>query len=304
MGNIGLQNLAQLLGQARADFEASVAATSTDLTLVLSGLNLGSVSMANGYVLLDAGALGTGTPKTLAQISSNTATTLTLTAALSAVPATGADLWLYTENTVQVVSTENIAQWGGVNVAPADSAGVISQNTSKWGGTSVEAADSTGVVPFRLPYSEATTGGAVPTRAVQVAGTDGTDLRPIATDSSGRLTPQPPGLPWDAAGLAVTANTNVFSTSYTPSVAGTLTVTIGNLSTGAASVAYLSKTANTAPTGGSAGTRLFAFNSGTSLAAGDLYTFQFSVTPNDSYNLQFGTATTVDITATFSQGQG
>lgn len=125
MGNIGLQNLAQLLGQARADFEASVAATSTDLTLVLSGLNLGSVSMANGYVLLDAGALGTGTPKTLAQISSNTATTLTLTAALSAVPATGANLWLYTETTVNVIASDNVAQWGGVAVATPAADGLV-----------------------------------------------------------------------------------------------------------------------------------------------------------------------------------
>jgi hypothetical protein len=91
----------------------------------------------------------------------------------------------------------------------------------------------------------------------------------------------------------------VFAVSYTPPGAGVLTITIGNLSTGAASVADLVKTANSAPSGGSAGTRIFALNSGNPLAAGTIETFQVSVTPNDQYNLQFVTATSVDITATF-----
>lgn len=121
MGNIGIQNLAALLGQDRADFAATVGPGSTAQVLVLAGLNLTSTSMANGYVLLDAGALGAGTPKTLAQIMSNTADTLALTAALTAVPAVGSDIWLYTETTVNVVASENVQQVGAASLPTGQS---------------------------------------------------------------------------------------------------------------------------------------------------------------------------------------
>ena len=161
------------------------------------------------------------------------------------------------------------------------------------------ATDIAGRVKIVVDQAQGAPGTAAPGQAVQIAGTDGVDLRVIATDASGHLTLQSVGLPWDAAGLAVTASTNVFGASYQPPSAGTMTVTIGNLSTGAASTAILSKTANSAPSGGSAGVRLFDLNNGVALTAGNVYTFQFSVTPNDNYNLQFGTGTTVDITAIF-----
>ena len=279
MGNIGIQNLAALLGQDRADFAATVGPGSAAQVLVLAGLNLTSTSMSNGYVLLDADALGAGTPKTLAQIASNTADTLTLTAALTAAPAVGSDIWLYTETTVNVVASENVSQWGGIPVAPADVNGVPQVN---------------------VVYSTGTPNSPAPAKAMQVAGQgpNGT-LRVIATDALGNLRLEPIALVWDAAGEAVTAATNVFPTSYTPPGPGKLDITIGNLSSGAASVASLVKTANTAPSGGSAGTRVFAMNDGATLTAGNMYSFSLDVTPNDSYNMQFGNATTVDITATF-----
>jgi hypothetical protein len=239
--------------------------------------------MAGGYVLLDAGALGAGAPKTLAQIASNTATVLTLSAALLAAPAVGTNLWLYTQTTVNVTASENVAQWGGV---------------------AVEAADATGIVPFRLPYSEAAPGAAAPARAVQVAGTDGTNLRTIAVDSQGRATPQPPALVWDAAGLSLAANTNAFATSYTAPTAGRLSVTVGIDTATTAPHVVLVKTANAAPTGGSAGTRTFQLLNGTTLAQGLIAAVELDVTPNDTYNLQVDQAATVDVTATFRQGQG
>jgi len=120
MSDLGRQDLINAIGQARSDFTASVGPGATTTTIPLVGLSLGGVNMAGGYVLLDAGALGAGTPKTLAQIASNTATSLTLSSALSAAPAAGADLWLYTEAVVNVVATDNVAEWGGAAVAAAD----------------------------------------------------------------------------------------------------------------------------------------------------------------------------------------
>jgi hypothetical protein len=123
-GNIGPQNLALLLGQVRADFQASVGKDSTATDIVLYGLDLGTVDLAGGYVLLDAGALGADSVKTLASISSNTATTLTVPT-LGTSPVTGANLWVYSENTINVVAAENVAQWGGATVKAANSNGVV-----------------------------------------------------------------------------------------------------------------------------------------------------------------------------------
>lgn len=202
------------------------------------------------------------------QITSNTSDTLTLASGLPAAPAK--------DDTYNIRSLDSAAA-----------------NIKRIGGGSVPGN------PIGTP------GSAAPAASVVVAGEGPSgNVRTVLTDDKGRLTPQPPTLVWDAAGLAVTANTNAFTTSYQPPTAGRLRLLIGNLSTGSASIAYLSKTSNTAPTGGSAGTRLFALNGGTAVGAGDLYPTDgdggdFAVTPNDSYNLQFGTGTTVDITATF-----
>jgi|SRR5579875_336060 len=116
MAELGRQDLINALGQARADFVGSVGTGATTTVIPLVGLSLGSASLAGGYVLLDAGALGLGTPKTLAQITSNTATQVTLSAALPVAPAAGSDLWIYTQSTVNVATNENISQVGGATL--------------------------------------------------------------------------------------------------------------------------------------------------------------------------------------------
>lgn len=70
MGDIGQQNLINIIGQARADFTATVGTGSTDTALVLVGLDLGSANLASGYVLLGAGALGAGTGQALEVVAS------------------------------------------------------------------------------------------------------------------------------------------------------------------------------------------------------------------------------------------
>lgn len=100
-------------------------------------------------------------------------------------------------------------------------------------------------------------------------------------------------LVWDVSSQAVAAGANVFPDSYTPPVAGEITVTIGNSSAGTASVISVVKTSPS-------GTQVFALNSGQALAAGDLYAFTFTVTPNCSYNLRSSAATTLDVTSTFN----
>ena len=248
---------------SRAVAVGAIAATGTsENLLVLLGVNLGDISLAGGWMLLDAGALGANTPPTFAQIASNTANTVTPSAAFSAVPAGGYRAWLFDEAAISLVA----------------------ENLTEIGGTAIPSPGS--------PYS----GPVLP-----VGGNDGTNERALSVDGFGRLTPQPPALVWDASGLAVAAATNVFATGYTSPNAGTVTLTIGNDPTGVSSVASLVKTSNAAPSGGSAGTRVFALNGGTALAAGDIYTFTFAATPNNTYNLQFATATTVDITAEFDQ---
>ncbi len=134
--SIGERTLVQDLPFARASAVGFVAATGSSKGIIaLAGVNLGNISFANGWALLEAGALGTDAPPTFAQITSNTATTVTPSAALSAVPASGYRVWFYAENTINVVTSENVAQVGGVTV-PTDGAGdpalpVLSAGTRK-----------------------------------------------------------------------------------------------------------------------------------------------------------------------------
>jgi len=169
MNNIGPQNLVAILSHVSASAVAQVGPNATTTTVPLIGADLTQADFTGGFAMFDAGALGTNSPPTLAPIASNTATSLTFAAGvLSSAPQAGSNVWLYRPQVfnVQVTAPENVAQWGGA---------------------AVEAADATGVVPFRLPYSEATPGAAAPARAVQVAGTDGTDLRALKTDADGTL---------------------------------------------------------------------------------------------------------------------
>jgi hypothetical protein len=109
---IGIQNLIQALGRGRATFVAHVGAGATTTTIPLVDLNLGGTNLAGNLVLLDAGALGPGSQPTVATISSNTATSLTVPA-LSTAPVQGATVWIFAVAAVQANISENIAQVGG-----------------------------------------------------------------------------------------------------------------------------------------------------------------------------------------------
>lgn len=91
---IELGDLVRALGRARASFTASVGPDSTDTTIQIAGLNLGSADLAGALVLLQAGALGAGSAATLASVTANTDTTLTVPA-LPAAPAAGYSLWIF-----------------------------------------------------------------------------------------------------------------------------------------------------------------------------------------------------------------
>jgi len=279
VGTIGSENLSKALSHARANYEASVGPGSTAQTLTLMGLNLGDRSYAGGSVLIEAGALGPGSPDTLADIASNTAKTITLTTALPAVPATGSRLWIYTETVVTVVASENVGQWGGV---------------------AVEAADATGVVPFRLPYSEAAPGAAAPARAVQVAGTDGTDLRALATTAGGAvLIVKSQGTTAttvaNSKALATSATTPILGTAYTVPANGTLNIAVG-IESGATATTFL-VTRN--------GTQYLATNQGSNLTAGAEYDISLPVAAGDTINFETGAATTLAVLEAFyTEGQG
>ncbi len=246
---------------SRAVAVGAIAATGTSENLVvLLGVNLGDISLAGGWMLLDAGALGANTPPTFAQIASNTANTVTPSAAFSAVPAGGYRAWLFDEAAIRLVA----------------------ENLTEIGGTAIPSPGS--------PYS----GPVLP-----VGGNDGTNERALATDSFGRLTLQPQGVVWSASGYAVAASTNIFATSYQPPTGGVLTLSVAVDSATTAPHAILVKTANSAPSGGSAGTRTFDLNDGATLTIESLYVWQVAVTPNSVYNLQFDQAATVDVDATF-----
>ena len=278
---IGPENLRQILQQATtpSSYQGVVGAGSTTTAVVDAVGGWGANQWARWGIQFTDTTTTAALRGVWQQITGNTSNTLTLAAPLPTAPAAG--------------DTYNIRAFG-----------TQVQNVAEWGSVAVEAADATGVVPFRLPYSEAAPGAAAPARAVQVAGSDGSNLRTIAVDIQGRATPQPPALVWDAAGLSLVANTNAFATSYTPPVAGRLSVTVGIDTATTAPHVVLVKTANTAPTGGSAGTRTFQLLNGTTLAQGLIAALALDATPNDTYNLQVDQAATIDVTATFRQGQG
>jgi hypothetical protein len=110
-------DMVRALGKAGATFVAHIASGATTTAIPLADLNLGSNNLANDLVLIQAGALGTGSVDTLTTISSNTATVLTVPA-LAAAPSAGYTLWIYRLATIQAVVTasDNIAQVGGQNV--------------------------------------------------------------------------------------------------------------------------------------------------------------------------------------------
>jgi len=120
MSSVEIGDLIRALGRARATFVAHVGPGATTTTIPLADLDLGSANLSGNLVLLDAGALGAASPPTIATISSNTATSLTVPA-LSAAPAEGSTVWIFSVATIQVGASENITYVGGSPVPTDDS---------------------------------------------------------------------------------------------------------------------------------------------------------------------------------------
>jgi len=114
-GTIEQGDLIAALGRGRATFVGHIGSGATTTTIPLADLNLGTANLAGDFVLLDGGALGSGSVPQVAVISSNTATSLTVPA-LSAAPGAGYAVWIFTTATINANVAENIAQVGGQNV--------------------------------------------------------------------------------------------------------------------------------------------------------------------------------------------
>jgi len=252
MSSVEIGDLIRALGRARATFVAHVGPGATTTTIPLADLDLGSANLSGNLALLDAGALGPATPPTIATISSNTAASLTVPA-LSAAPAEGSTVWLFSVATIQASASENIAQWSGTAVAApqGDNADGVAPVTSgvplilarltAWTGSAwsrLKLAVS-GSLQVRDDATSATS-AAAPSVATLVGGTNGTDLYPLLTDATGKpqvtvATALPAGTntigavnqgtsPWITnATLAGTLNDASGSTSST---AGTSTVAL------------------------------------------------------------------------------
>jgi len=117
-------DMAAIMAHARATFMAHIGPNATTTNIPLADLNLGSTNWAGNWVELQEGALGSGSARTVAQISSNTATAITLSSALSAAPSAGYAVWLYDTATINANIAENISQVGGQNVPSYDIARV------------------------------------------------------------------------------------------------------------------------------------------------------------------------------------
>lgn len=199
MGNIGIQNLVTALSRVGASAVAQVGPDATAGLVPILGLQLTTADFAGGWAVFDAGAFGSDAPPTVAPIASNTTDTLAFAAdVLPSAPAEGANVWLYQVGTfnVTVTAPENVAEWGGQPVA---------------------AADASGIPGVRNAYAQGDPAAAAPSQAVQVAGSDGTDLRVLATDSLGRqevlTSPVASGLS-DASGMTdATAGTSTVAIS-------------------------------------------------------------------------------------------
>lgn len=120
--------------------------------------------LTNSMISFEAPGVNEGVYRHITNVS--TSGTLTLDSALPNTPNVGDPFTILAQMQVDVTTSENVSQWGGA---------------------AVEAADANGVPKQQQAYTEGVAGSAVPTHTLQVGGTDGTDLRALSTDGSGRL---------------------------------------------------------------------------------------------------------------------
>jgi len=84
------------------------------------------------------------------------------------------------------------------------------------------------------------------------------------------------------AGVSVTANTDILSSSFTPPSVGKIRVTFGANASGVLSIVIVSGTTS----------YVYVLNSGNTLNANALYSFEIPVSPSYSYNIQYSVSAT------------
>lgn len=239
---------------ANAAFVGQAASTSTTTAIDLpSGTTVGAGFYSSGILRFLTGA-NAGNEQI---ISANTASGFT-TGAFASAPATGDVFEVILGNAAQSVS-QNIASIGTVAQTGADWTPLL-QNVS--GATSA-------------------TGAAVPAKATLLGGSDGTDLRALAVDPSGRLIGSVDLVPMTQ--IASQAAGADFA-SFTAPFAGIATLQISLATTSALSLSVT-------PSGGSTPT-VSAANGGIEIPSNEWQMLFFAISAGATYALQVANAQT------------
>lgn len=194
-------------------------------------------------------------------------------------------------NAVQVAGTDGT----DLRVLSTDTSGHINANIV----SPLPAGTNTigSVVDSTLAGATGSPGTAAPANAIQVAGSDGTDLRALSTTTSGELLVAPGTNPFPVAkyaalvanetNVSTSATTPVLSTDYSVPGNGGLNIEVAIASGASATTFLVSQDANAAsPT-------YLALNQGTNLTAGALYAFSVPAASGDEVNFETEAATTL-----------
>lgn len=191
------------------------AKTGSTATVINSDITSVANQWQNGFLIFLSGQ----NENVWTDIVSNTADTITV-GALPFDPAEGDTFLIYTLNQIQVFTSENLAEWAGTvlaspqgdnadNVAPVTSGEpVMLARLTGWTGAAwsrLKLAVS-GSLTTRDDSSSATD-AAVPATAMMIGGSDGVDLRAVATDSLGRPEITSTGILTDGSGTIATGGT-------------------------------------------------------------------------------------------------
>ena len=85
------------------------------------------------------------------------------------------------------------------------------------------------------------------------------------------------------AGVSVTANTDILSSSFTPPSLGKIRITFGANASGVLSIVIVSGTTS----------YVYALNGGNTLNANSIYAFEIPVSSSFSYNIQYSVSATI-----------
>ena len=313
LSQVGMENALSRYSRRTTigDWIVASGSTATVINVVKSDGTAVSLSanvindLTNAMISFEAPGVNEGEYRHIASITDTG--TITLDQALSQTPANGDPFTILSLMQVDVTASENVAQWGGAAVKPADPNGAPYEqqmytegvtgsgaptHTLQVGGTDgtdlrTLATDATGALKLAagtnnigsvseasIDASTGTAGTAVPAKTIQVGGTDGTDLRTLATDATGKLTLASNVV--NIADVAESAGTafGAFTAPYT----GTCKVIVG-----ASAAANLSMTASGQT------------NELGALAAATWSSFTFPIIAGAAYSFQVSAAVSVSM---------